>query len=146
MRFNLKSGRMSGSAPRSKLLSLKAAEAYELYLKGRYFWNKRTRQGLQQAIEYFQQAIDEDPAYARAYAGLAEAYALTGGYSGLPPTEFIPKARAAAQRALELDERLPEAHTALAVIAQTYDWDWPTAGKEDRRAIQLNPNYTAAHH
>jgi Tfp pilus assembly protein PilF len=66
--------------------------------------------------------------------------------SGLPPTEFMPKARAAAQRALELDERLPEAHTALAVIAQTYDWDWPTAEKEYRRAIQLNPNYATAHH
>jgi tetratricopeptide (TPR) repeat protein len=103
-------------------------------------------QGLQQAIEYFQQAVDKDPAYARAYAGLAEAYALMGGYSGLPPTEFIPKARAAAQRALQLDERLPEAHTALAVIAQTYDWDWPTAEKEYKRAIQLNPNYATAHH
>jgi TolB-like protein/DNA-binding winged helix-turn-helix (wHTH) protein/Tfp pilus assembly protein PilF len=127
-------------------LSPKASEAYELYLKGRYFWNKRTKQGLQQAIEYFQQAIDKDPAYARAYAGLAEAYALMGGYSGSPPSEFIPKARAAAQRALQLDERLPEAHTALAVIAQTYDWDWPTAEKEYKRAIQLNPNYATAHH
>jgi TolB-like protein/DNA-binding winged helix-turn-helix (wHTH) protein/Tfp pilus assembly protein PilF len=127
-------------------LSRRASEAYELYLKGRYFWNKRTKQGLQQAIEYFQRAIDKDPAYARAYAGLAETYALMGGYSGLPPTGFIPKARAAAQRALELDERLPEAHTALAVIAQTYDWDWPTAEKEYRRAIQLNPNYATAHH
>jgi TolB-like protein/DNA-binding winged helix-turn-helix (wHTH) protein/Tfp pilus assembly protein PilF len=127
-------------------LSPKASEAYELYLKGRYFSNKRTMQGLQQAIEYFQQAVDKDPAYARAYAGLAEAYALMGGYSGLPPTEFISKARAAAQRALQLDERLPEAHTALAVIAQTYDWDWPTAEKEYKRAIQLNPNYATAHH
>ena len=127
-------------------LSPKASEAYELYLKGRYFSNKRTMQGLQQAIEYFQEAVDKDPAYARAYAGLAEAYALMGGYSGLPPTEFISKARAAAQRALQLDERLPEAHTALAVIAQTYDWDWPTAEKEYKRAIQLNPNYATAHH
>jgi len=121
-------------------------EAYELYLKGRYFWNKRTAQGLQQAIGYFQQAIDKDPTYGRAYAGMAEAYALMGGYGGSPPTESMPKARAAALRALQLDERLPEAHTALAVIAQTYDWDWPTAEKEYRRAIQLNPNYATGHH
>jgi len=121
-------------------------EAYELYLKGRYFWNKRTTQGLQQAIEYFQQAVGKDLTYARAYAGLAESYALIGGYSGAPQTEFMPKARAAALRALEIDERLPEAHTALAVIAQNYDWDWPTAEKEYRRAIQLNPNYATGHH
>jgi tetratricopeptide (TPR) repeat protein len=121
-------------------------EAYVLYLKGLYFLNKRTAQGLQQSIEYFQQAVGKDPTYARAYAGLAEAYALMSGYSGGPPTEFMPKARAAAQHALELDERLPEAHTALAVIAQNYDWDWPTAEKEYRRAIALNPNYATGHH
>jgi TolB-like protein/DNA-binding winged helix-turn-helix (wHTH) protein/Tfp pilus assembly protein PilF len=121
-------------------------EAYVMYLKGLYFLNKRTAQGLQQAIEYFQKAVGKDPAYARAYAGLAETYALMSGYSGSPPTKFMPKARAAAQRALELDERLPEAHTALAVIAQTYDWDWPTAEKEYRRAIQLNPSYATGHH
>ena len=90
--------------------------------------------------------MDKDPAYARGYAGLAEAYALMGGYGGLPPTESIPKARAAAQRALELDERLPGSSSALAVIAQNYDWDWATAEKEYRRAIQLNPNYATAHH
>jgi TolB-like protein/DNA-binding winged helix-turn-helix (wHTH) protein/Tfp pilus assembly protein PilF len=126
--------------------SAKAFEAYDLYLKGRYSWNKRTAPALQQAIEYFQQAIDKDPAYARAYAGLAESYALMGGYTGLPPKEFMVKARAAAGRALELDEQLPEAHTALAVIAQNYDWDWQTAEKEYRRAIQLDPNYATAHH
>jgi TolB-like protein/DNA-binding winged helix-turn-helix (wHTH) protein/Tfp pilus assembly protein PilF len=127
-------------------LSAKAFQAYDLYLKGRYFWNKRTAQGLQQAIEYFQQAVNEDPEYARAYAGLAESYALMGGYTGLPAKEFIPKARAAARRALEIDEQLPEAHTALAVIAQNYDWDWATAEREYRRAIQLNPNYATGHH
>ena len=126
--------------------SAKAFEAYDLYLKGRYWWNKRTREGLQQAVEYFQQAINKDPAYARAYAGLAESYALMGGYTGLPPKEFMAKARAAARRALELDEQLPEAHTALAVIAQNYDWDWQTAEKEYRRAIQLDPNYATGHH
>src|SRR5580700_2672474 len=126
--------------------SAKAFEAYDLYLKGRYFWNKRTREGLQQAAEYFQQAINKDPAYARAYAGLAESYALMGGYTGLPPKEFMVKARAAAGRALELDEQLPEAHTAMAIIAQKYDWDWQTAEKQYRRAIQLDPNYATGHH
>jgi len=127
-------------------LSPSESAAYELYLKGRFFSNKRTAQGLQQASEYFQQAVAKDPAYAEAYAGLAESYALMGGYTGSPQIEFIPKARAAVQRALELDERLPEAHTALAVIAQNYDWDWATAEKEYRRAIQLNPNYATGHH
>jgi len=123
----------------------KESEAYELYLRGRYFWNKRTSEGLQQAIDYFQQAVSKDPGYSRAYAGLAEAYALTGAYSSAPPVEVMPKARAAALRAVQLDEALPEAHTALAVIAQDYDWDWLTAGKEYRRAIQLNPNYATGH-
>jgi len=121
-------------------------EAYDLYLKGQYFWNKRTPRDLRQAIEYFQQAIDKDPNYARAYAGLADSYVLIGGYSGVPQTEFMAKARAAALRALELDESLPEAHTALALIVQNYDWDLQTAEKEYRRAIELNPNYATAHH
>lgn len=130
----------------ASLLSDKASEAYVLYLKGLYFCNKRTVLGLQQAIRYFQQAIDKDHADAKAYAGLAQAYALMGGYNVMPPTESMPKARAAARRALQLDERLPEAHAALAVIAQNYDWDWATANKEYRRAIQLNPNYATGHH
>src|SRR4029077_12919251 len=83
---------------------------------------------------------------ARAYAGLADSYALIGGYSGVPQAEFMQKARAAALRALELDDSLPEAHAALALIVQDYDWDWQTAGKEYRRAIELNPNYATAHH
>lgn len=125
----------------------KVYEAYDLYLRGRYFWNKRSAQDLQQALEYFQQAIDKDPSYARAYAGLADSYALLSGYrSGVVPQVIMPKARAAAVRAIELDERSAEAHTALAVVAQNYDWDWPTAEKEYRRAIQLDPNYATAHH
>jgi len=127
-------------------LSPKTYEAYDLYLKGQYFWNKRTAQDLRQAIEYFQQAAAKDPSYARAYAGLANSYALLGGYSMTPQAEFMTKARAAALRALEIDERLPEAHVALALIVQNYDWDWETAGKEYRRAIELNPNYATAHH
>ncbi|MGH9796339.1 MAG: winged helix-turn-helix domain-containing tetratricopeptide repeat protein [Candidatus Acidiferrales bacterium] len=127
-------------------LSPAAVEAYDLYLRGRYFWNKRTAQGFQQAIEYFQQAIAKDPGYARAYAGLADSYALMSSYFFAPPDEVIPKARTAALKALELDEGLAEAHTSLAVIAENYDWDWQTAEKEYRRAIQLDPNYATAHH
>jgi TolB-like protein/DNA-binding winged helix-turn-helix (wHTH) protein/Tfp pilus assembly protein PilF len=122
-------------------------EAYDLYLKGQYFWNKRTPQGFQQAIDYFQQAIAKDPAYARAYAGLADSYALISSYnSSVAAKAVLPKARAAALRAIELDEASAEAHTSLAVIAQNYDWDWSTAEREYRRAIQLNPNYATAHH
>jgi TolB-like protein/DNA-binding winged helix-turn-helix (wHTH) protein/Tfp pilus assembly protein PilF len=127
-------------------LSPEAYEAYDLYLKGRYFWNKRTTQGLQHAMEYFEQAIAKDPSYARAYAGLADSYALMSGYSLAPQNEFMPKARAAAQRAVELDGRLAEAHTSLALITENYDWDWQNAEKEYRRAIQLDPNYATAHH
>jgi TolB-like protein/DNA-binding winged helix-turn-helix (wHTH) protein/Tfp pilus assembly protein PilF len=131
-----------GQAP----LSPQSYEAYDLYLKGQYFWNKRTTEGFQRAIDYFQQAIAKDPNYARAYAGLADSYALIGGYSIAPQTEFMPKARAAASRAVELDDNLPEAHTAWALIVQNYDWDWQTAEKEYRQAIELNPNYATAHH
>ncbi|MGH9684631.1 MAG: winged helix-turn-helix domain-containing protein [Candidatus Acidiferrales bacterium] len=120
-------------------------EAYDLYLKGLYFWNKRTVPGFQQAIEYFQQSIAKDANYAPAYAGLANSYDLIGGYSLTPQADFISKARAAALRALELDDNLPEAHTALALIVQNYDWDWQTAEKEYRRAIELNPSYATAH-
>lgn len=120
--------------------------AYDLYLKGRYFYNKRTVEGFHQAIEYFSQAIATDPNYARAYAGLADTYALLGGYSMKPQKEYIEKARAAALKALQLDNSLPEAHTSLAVIAQNYDLDWPTAEEEYRRAIQLDSNYATAHH
>lgn len=121
-------------------------EAYDLYLKGLYFWNKRTMEGLQRATEYFQQATDKDPRDARAYAGLADCYVLLSGYSGLTPREFIAKGRAAAQRAVELDDALAEAHTAKAVVAQDFDWDWKTAEGEYRRAIELNPNYATARH
>src|SRR6185437_1058183 len=121
-------------------------DAYDLYLKGRYFLNKRTPQGFQQAIDYFQQAIAKDPRYALAYAGLADSYTLTTSYNLDPDENLIPKARTAALRALQINENLAEAHTALALIAEIYDWDWQTAGKEFRRAIELDPNYPTAHH
>ena len=127
-------------------LSPNAYAAYDLYLKGRYFWNKRTPQGFERAVECFQQALEKDPGYARAYVGLADSYALMSEYDMVPPKVQMPKARAAARRAVELDEKLSEAHASLAMIAQNYDWDWNTAEKEYRRAIELDPNYATAHH
>jgi adenylate cyclase len=128
------------------VLSPQAFEAYNLYLKGQYFCNQRTNEGLQQAIGYFRQATLKDPGDAQAYAGLAVSYALWGAYSGAPPTEFAPQARAAALQAVELNDRLPEAHAALALILQNHDYDWQGAEKEFKRAIELNPNYSTGHH
>jgi TolB-like protein/DNA-binding winged helix-turn-helix (wHTH) protein/Tfp pilus assembly protein PilF len=127
-------------------LTAEAYEAHDLYLRGRYFWNKRTPQALAQAAGYFQQAIAKDPSYAPAYAGLADAYSLMSSFDSAKPSEVMPKARAAALRALELDDNLAEAHASRALIAQNFDWDWTTAEREYRRAIQLNPNYATAHH
>jgi TolB-like protein/DNA-binding winged helix-turn-helix (wHTH) protein/Tfp pilus assembly protein PilF len=121
-------------------------EAYDLYLKGRYFWNKRTLDGFRQAREYFQQAIAKDPDYAPAYAGLADTFALMSSWALAPQNEFMPKARAAALKALQIDATLAEAHTSLALIAENYDYDWQTAEKEYQQAIELNPNYATAHH
>ena len=121
-------------------------EAYESYLKGRYFWNKRTANGLKVALAYFNQAIEEDPKYAQAYSGLADTYALLGDweYGVLAPKEAYPRAKAAASKALELDDTLSEAHASLASLGM-FDWDWQSAGKEFRRAIELNPGYATAH-
>lgn len=121
------------------------SEAHQLYLKGRYFWNKRTVEGLHKGIGYFSEAVDKDPSYALAYVGLADSYSLLSDYGGLPPKQTYPQAKEAAERALELDERLAEAHAALAFIKAAYDWDWPGAESEYRRAIELNPNYETAH-
>jgi serine/threonine-protein kinase len=120
-------------------------EAYNLYLKGRYFWNKRTEEGYQKSLEYFQQAIEKDPTYASAYTGIADYYNLLGYYDYLPPKEAFPKAKAAAEKALEMDETLAEAHNSLAMVKESYDWDWEGAEREYRRAIELNPNYATAH-
>lgn len=131
--------------PERKLFGSPASyEAYDRYLKGRYFWNKRSPY-FRQAADYFQQAIDKDPNYARAYAGLADTYALMSTWGQVPANEFMPKARAAALKALQIDENLAEAHTSLALIAERYDYDWQTAEKEYRRAIQLDPAYATAH-
>jgi len=137
------------SNEQTELKHLKAvnAEAYEAYLKGRYFWNKRTGDGLKKAIDYFTQAIEKDPNYARAYAGLADSYALMGDweYGVLPPTEAFPKAKAAATKALTLDNTLGEAHTSLAFVLDLFDWDWGAAESEYRQAIELSPSYATAH-
>ncbi|HEY7544170.1 MAG TPA: protein kinase [Blastocatellia bacterium] len=121
------------------------AEAYQLYLKGRYYWNKRTQENIEKGIEYFRQAIDRDPLYALAYAGQADCYAMLTEYSSQPPKEIFPKVKAAAQKALEIDDSLAEAHTSLAA-AYEYEWNWTEAEKQYRRAIELNPNYATAHH
>jgi TolB-like protein/DNA-binding winged helix-turn-helix (wHTH) protein/Tfp pilus assembly protein PilF len=123
-------------------------EAYEAYLKGRYFWNKRTADGLKTAVDYFNQAIAKDPNYAQAYTGLADTYALLGDwqYGVMSPKEAFPKAKAAAIKALELDSTLSEAHNSLAFCFDAFDWDLESAGKEFQRAIELNPGYATAHH
>src|SRR5438046_4454427 len=123
-------------------------EAYVSYLKGRYFWNKRTADSLKVALAYFNQAIEEDPKYAQAYSGLADTYALLGDwqYAVMTPKEALPKAKAAAIKALELDSALGEAHNSLAFVLDGFDWDFESAEKEFRRAIILNPAYPSAHH
>jgi TolB-like protein/DNA-binding winged helix-turn-helix (wHTH) protein/tetratricopeptide (TPR) repeat protein len=123
-------------------------DAYEAYLKGRYFWNKRTGEGLRTAIDYFRRAITIDPSYAEAYSGLADSYALSGDweYGVLSPREAFPLARAAATKALTLDDSLAEAHTSLAFALDLYGWDWEAAEKEYKLAIQLDPGYATAHH
>jgi len=120
--------------------------AHEDYLRGRYYWNKRTEAGLRKGIEYFQKAIDQDPNYALAYAGLADSYIMLANWGFAPPAETYPKAQAAARKALELDEQLAEAHTSLAYVTLLYEWDWAAAEKRFRKAIALNPNYASAHH
>jgi TolB-like protein len=122
------------------------AEAYQLYLRGRYFWNKRTPEGVKQGLAYFQQAIEKDPGYALAHAGVADSYAVgNGGYLGLPPQEARPRAKAAAMKALELDDSLAEGHTTLADTYLYYEWDSVKADQEFRRAIVANPRYPTAH-
>src|ERR1700678_1943046 len=123
-------------------------EAYESYLKGRYFWNKRTADGLKVALAYFKQAIEEDPKYAQAYSGLADTYALLGDwqYAVMTPKEAFPEAKAAAIKSLELDSTLGEAHNSLAFVLDGFDWDFDSAGREFQRAIELNPGYATAHH
>ncbi len=121
-------------------------EAYRLYLKGRHYWNRWTEEGFYKAIEYFQQAVEKDPDYALAYAGVADSYVLLGWNSYLPPTKAFPKAKMAATTALQLDRDLAEAHTSVAAVSWLHDWQWEEAQKEFRRSLELCPTYPTANH
>jgi TolB-like protein/Flp pilus assembly protein TadD len=123
----------------------KDLEAYDLYLKGLYHFNQLTKKGLEKSIAYFEQAIDKDPTYAQAYAGLAESYAWLGANGQLPVKEAFPKAEAAARKALELDNTIPEPHLRVGFIRTFYDWDWSAAERGYKRALELNPNSANAH-
>jgi len=120
--------------------------AHNLYLKGRFFWNKRTESGLKKAIEHFEKAIEIDPNYAMAYAGISDCNNLLPWYGTVPPKDSHPRAKAAALKALDIDDGLAEAHTSLAFAIMQYDWDWEAAEREFKRAIELNRGYAAAHH
>jgi eukaryotic-like serine/threonine-protein kinase len=120
-------------------------EAYQLYLKGRYYWNKRTQDGLKKGIDYFEQAVQKDPKYALAYAALADCYIVLVDFEWLPPGEVARKANEATRKALSLDDSLAEAHTSNAGIKEV-EWNWQEADNEYKRAIELNPNYATAHH
>jgi DNA-binding winged helix-turn-helix (wHTH) protein/TolB-like protein/Tfp pilus assembly protein PilF len=136
------------SAEDTKLLTKRHTdnvEAYRLYLKGRYFWNKRTSAGLQQSLAYFRQAIDLDPTYALAYSGLADCYAVLGWYGNHPFDETFPKAKALAEKALEIDSGLAEPHATLGLALHSYYSAWARAENEYKRALELNPNYATAH-
>jgi len=126
-------------------LSTEDAEAYQVYLKGRYYWNKRNPEAVQKAVRYFEQAISEDPAYALAYAGLADAYIYLSFFNVVSPRDAMPRAKSASLKALEMDGHSAEAHVSLGYISYSYDWDWAAAGKHFDRALALNPVYTRAH-
>ena len=121
------------------------AEAYQFYLRGRYFWNKRTSDGIKQAIEYFQQSVERDPNFALGYDGLADSYIGLTFYNFAAPHETMPKAKESAIKALALDNTLAEAHTSLAHVLSNYDWNWSAAEKEFKRSIELKPDYATAH-
>ncbi|MGC0775254.1 MAG: protein kinase [Candidatus Acidiferrum sp.] len=121
------------------------AEAYQAYLQGLYYWNKWTEADFMKSVDYFTQAVQRDPHYALAFAGLADSYSLLGDAAYLPPSEAWPKAKAAAMQALNIDDTLPEAHTSLGLVKEHYDWDWNGAESEFKRAIELNPNSAPAH-
>ena len=121
-------------------------EAYQLYLQGRFFWNKRSEEGLKTAIKYFEQAIEKDPQYALAWAGIADSYLVLGEYGNIPRRELYPLAEAAVTKALEIDDQLAEVHTSFASLLMLAKWDWVNSEKEFKLAVELNPNYATAYH
>jgi TolB-like protein/Tfp pilus assembly protein PilF len=123
----------------------RSSEAYELYLKGRYVWNKRTEDGFRRGLEYFTQAVAKDPEYALAYTGLADCYSLLGIWGTVPPMEAMPRVKEAALKAISIDGTLAEAHTSLAFVQWVYDWNWDAAAAEFQRALALDPEYATAH-
>ncbi len=127
-------------------VSTRSPEAHNLYLQGRYYWNQRTERGLQKSIEYFEQAIALDPGFALAHAALADSNALLASYGLLPPREVMPKAKAAALEALQLDPAMGEAYAALGFVRSFYEWDWGEGERAYRRALELNPGYATVHH
>jgi serine/threonine protein kinase/Tfp pilus assembly protein PilF len=142
-----KTARSTGkTSSRARRPHTRNTAAYEAYLKGRYYWNKRTEAELRKGAEYFEQAIVLDPSYALAYAGLADFYIILGWYSYVRPQECYPKARAAATRAIEIESKLAEPHTSMGFIALLYDWDMAAAEKHFLRSLELNPQYAPAHH
>lgn len=134
----------SSATPREPKRYTANPEAFRAYLRGRYFWNRRNEEGFRKAIEHFEQAIQIDPGYALAYAGLADCHALLSDYSIVPPREAMPKAKAAALRAIEIDDTLAEGYTSLAFVQMAYEWKWADAEENFKRAIALNPNYATA--
>ena len=141
--------RLSLSGAEEKLVAkapTESGEAYQAYLKGRYYWNKRTETGIRKGIEYFQQAVDLDHNYALAYAGLADSFSLLPQYTAMPPGDVAVQARAAANRAIELDPNLAQAHASMAQVLWVLGWQFGEAERELRRAIELDPNYATAHH
>jgi serine/threonine-protein kinase len=141
----IRSGQAGNSTLHATHQRSKSTKANQLYLEGRYFWNKRTEGGLLRSIDCFQQATLEDPQYATAYAGLADAYALLASYGVESPHQAQPNAKAAALKALQLDPSLAEAYTSLGMISFFYEWNWPEAETQFQRALELNPNYPFAH-
>ncbi|HMD34256.1 MAG TPA: protein kinase [Vicinamibacterales bacterium] len=145
-KLKLKSRGRRRAAGASKVPS-PSSEAYQLYLRGRFSWNKRTPDEIKRGMEYLERATHEDPTFALAYAGLADCYSVlaAGEFAIFPPRQVMPKARAAAQRAVELDDSLAEAHCSLASVSFWFDWDWPLAERELTRALEINPGYAPAH-
>src|ERR1039458_2180251 len=136
----------ANDAARPAKVGMVDPRAHDLYLQGRYCWRQRTREGEQAGLEYFLQAVAQDPNYGHAYAGIADSYLVLGAHGRLPPAEAFPKAREAARMALHIDDNLAEAHTSLGWIKAFVDWDWLGSDREFRRAIDLQPNYPTAHH